>query len=101
MTTSMYDRIIRITDDPVTGRKLLWIVSRTAQGRTVSYSDREETFTEGAAAKPSLFLTDEDLPLLMNELSRLGVKLPEQSKVEGLYEAQSEHLRDLRKLLKL
>ena len=51
--------------------------------------------------EPSIILSKDGLQELLAEITNLGVELPSVSKVHGLYEAQSEHLQDLRHLLKL
>lgn len=71
------------------------------EGQSILQGDIWVDFEKYQAVKPTLYLPEEYLPLLLNALQDRGVKLPEESKVRGLYEAQSEHLKDLRILLKL
>lgn len=61
----------------------------------------EKTIGRGEAMPRTLWLADEDLQLLADELQRLNIRPREAGKTEGLYEAQTAHLEDLRKLLKL
>ncbi len=49
--------------------------------------------------KPTYIMPRDVGRLLLEELTANGVKTPEQSKVQGLYEAQSKHLLDLQKLV--
>lgn len=55
----------------------------------------------GDVIEPVLSLEPEMLQTLFDELQSNGYKPKELGKVEGLYEAQSDHLADLRHLLKL
>lgn len=71
------------------------------EGRSILQGDTWVYFGKDSAVKPTLYLPEEYLPLLLNALQDRGVKLPEESKVRGLYEAQTAHLKDLRTLLKL
>lgn len=61
----------------------------------------EEVSQNGIADKATLSLSREMLQQLADELEKLRIKPEISSKVEGLYEAQSEHLKDLRTILKL
>lgn len=71
------------------------------EGQNILRGDTWVYFEKHGAVKPTLYLPEEYLPLLLNALQDRGVKLPEESKVRGLYEAQTAHLKDLRTLLKL
>lgn len=73
------------------GDKLEYI---TAQGLAT-------TVDTGADITPVLTLNEEMLYALAEELSGKDYKPKDLGKVEGLYEAQSDHLADLRHLLKL
>lgn len=63
----------------------------------------ETTYDENAAIpiSASLRLSPEMLQALANALSEANIRPKEAGKTEGLLEAQSEHLKDLRTLLKL
>ena len=50
--------------------------------------------------KPTLELNPEQLQVFADALNEIGIK-PQKGFLEGKVEAQSEHLKDLRKLLKL
>lgn len=62
-------------------------------------NDTIVTLNEGAAFEPTLTLYADMLPVLMKELSQFGVKIPEQSFIEGKLYATEEHLKDMRKLV--
>lgn len=72
----------------------------TQNGKTLTETLLEKEAYHGDVA-PSLSLDRDMLAMLQQEITRLGIELPSVSKVEGLYEAQTEHLKDLRQLLKL
>lgn len=55
----------------------------------------------GAAFTATMYITDEMLKALFDELQGKGMKPKEQSFVEGKLLAQTEHLRDLQDLLDL
>lgn len=50
-------------------------------------------------SKPTYHIKDLVARELVTQLTKLGVKPVEQSKVEGQYEAQSKHLADLQRLV--
>lgn len=93
----------------VTIRSVPWgttkdvFILRRGMGKVeVLHGDTFETVTEGAIEpKPTITLDDDMLQAFANELQAMNIKPKEASKTEGLLEAQSEHLKDLRKLLKL
>jgi hypothetical protein len=53
-----------------------------------------------AITKPMFTLPDFLVSLLLDSLIEAGTKPEPVSKIEGLYEAQTKHLEDLRKILK-
>lgn len=62
----------------------------------------EKIVTPGAVKEnPTMILSDHLMQELLRALLDYGIKPTDQSKTEGLYEAQSEHLKDLRTMLKL
>lgn len=86
----------------------IFVVKETPVGRFIVREENnvvtEEKIEEGAQShqvRPNMSLNKEMLQSLLIEITNIGIKLPEQSNVEGKYQAQSEHLKDLRKLLKL
>jgi len=86
----------------------IFVVKETPTGRFIIREKNgievEEKIEENAQSyqvRPNVSLNREMLQSLLVEITNIGVKLPEQSNVEGKYQAQSEHLKDLRKLLKL
>jgi len=65
----------------------------------------EEDFNSTEKLRPSISLqneiAEEFLLACAKEFHRQGKRLPDEQKLEGLYEAQGKHLKDLRHLLKL
>ncbi len=59
------------------------------------------TISRGDQLMPTLEVAREMLPAIMEALIVYGTKPKDQGKTEGQLEAQTEHLQDLRKLLKL
>lgn len=93
---------VEIRENPAMLGADVYIFYRRYDGKTIIFKDKEEVVVEmGARAEPSFHLTDEMLQAFANALSRVEIRPREASKTEGLLEAQSEHLKDLRKLLKL
>jgi len=58
-------------------------------------------YVPGVEPKPTLILPDEVLQAFAEALLKGGYKPKDQSRVEGVLEAQSKHLEDMRFLLKL
>lgn len=86
----------RLGDEVVIYRKL-------HDGRVEVYnpiSDEYAVVDHGISVKP-LYFPDGISQALFDALHKRGMKPKEQSFVEGKLESQSEHLKDLRKLLKL
>ena len=83
----------------------LYRKSPTGQVSVYNPSNKiEQTLTEGQIVPEEfiLYFPDESLlDAVFQSLQRDGYKPKEQSFVEGKFESQSEHLQDLRKLLKL
>lgn len=81
----------------------LYVYTHNPDGSTtLDKNGLQEKIPEGGAVSvPSFRFQRDDLQLLMEELARVNIKPKEASKTEGLYAAQSEHLKDLRKILKL
>ncbi len=86
----------------------IFVVKETPAGRFIIREENgkevEEKIEESVHSyqlRPNVSLNKEMLQSLLVEITNIGIKLPEQSNVEGRYQAQSEHLKDLRKLLKL
>lgn len=52
---------------------------------------------EGAAVVPTLFI--EDIQELANAIAEAGIKPPSDHKLEGVMQAQKQHLEDMRKLV--
>lgn len=99
----LFDDIqVKIVEQPGRFEKALYIYSVTHDKKiSVLYSDEEKTFDYGTEPKPTLLLRTDQLQALFDVLAANGMKPRDLGKVEGLYEAQNEHLKDLRKLLKL
>lgn len=62
---------------------------------------KAEITSWGTKIEPVLTLDEAMIHAMVEELTNSGYKPKDLGKVEGLYEAQSEHLADLRHLLKL
>ncbi len=106
MNNIQYKIIVR--ENPMMGNFDIFMYKNTPQGRYFVTQEKgtqtETKIEEGAYCrdlKPNLSLHRDMLQQLLQEITNLGVKLPDESKVRGQYEAQSEHLKDLRQLLKL
>ena len=78
---------------------LIW--RRAPNGKVEVYhpDGAEEIVDVGVDVKPSFYLDEEMLIGLADALQARGVRPKEAGKTEGLYEAQSKHLEDLRTLL--
>ena len=61
----------------------------------------ERTIKEDTSPPPSITIPNDLLPLLLDALMSHGIKSPEQSFIQGKLEATENHLKDMRKLLKL
>lgn len=57
--------------------------------------------TDPYHVKPTYLIDINVARLMMKEFTYHGVQMPDQSKVEGMYEAQTQHLRDLQKVLQV
>lgn len=79
----------------------LYIFRRGHNGKTevVQGNDTIVTFDEGQDFEPTITLFPEMLSVLMKELSEYGVRLPEQSFIEGKLYATDKHLEDMRRLV--
>lgn len=95
----------RLIHDPMSMGYNLFLYRMTPAGREVMTQDGDimtiKIIKEGEPAPCVLYLDDEQVQALTDELNSCGKKANVESKTEGLYEAQSDHLKDLRKLLKL
>lgn len=92
--------IIKIVD---VGYKLgrdIYIFRRLPNGNAEMLDGSELKQGTEIAAKPTLFLNPEQLQALVNALNDNGFK-PQEGFVEGELKGTKEHLKDLRKLLKL
>lgn len=102
----MFERKLFIKDNPMMRGKELYIYTELSDGK-VRLETRDgdiatsRDYDRYEAIPHTLMLRDEDLQLLADELQRLNIRPREAGKTEGLYEAQSSHLSDLRQLLKL
>lgn len=97
---------IIVREDYMMGEFDIYLFKESPAGRHMIYQDghtqKEVLIEEGTyQVTPTLKLNKDLLQQLLGEIINRGIELPTKSKVEGLYEAQSFHLRDLRKLLKL
>jgi len=95
---------VKLIDSPmVFGTDL--IIYRRHLGKVYIYKDNiVQEIPEGQAYNKNdvtLHLEPEMLQDLMDALHNMNVKPTEAKKTEGLLEAQTAHLQDLRKLLKL
>lgn len=97
---------IRIRENTPMLNYAIYMFKDTPAGRYMIYQD-EDIQTEklildnSIGVKPTLYLQRDMLQEMLVEITNIGIKLPEQSKIEGQLEAQTSHLQDLRKLLKL
>lgn len=62
-------------------------------------NDTLKVINDGELYEPTLNLFPEMLPTLMKALAEHGVRVSEQSFIEGNLEATKEHLSDMRKLV--
>lgn len=99
---------IEVQDRPAQLLTDIWIFRRGDNNKVVVWRNlgddaMEETEYENGLAKlPATLTIPTDLkPVLLEALTRNGVKPPEQSFLKGKLEATEEHLRDMRTLLKL
>lgn len=103
----MYNRKVILRDRPGSYGKELYIYTEGPDGTARFETQKDGLMTETIVQRgemmppPALILMPEDLQLFMDELARLNVRPTEAGKTEGLYEAQSKHLADLRQMLKL
>lgn len=102
----MYERKLFLKDNLMLRGKELYIYTEMPDGKVrVDYQEDgkilEKTYDRYAPIPRTLYLEDNDLQNLADELQRLNIRPREASKTEGLYEAQTAHLADLRQLLKL
>lgn len=99
------DWVVSIKDDGPTWFKNVWIYKRRGDGRVdvLETGDVVTTHEHNTAIpiKPTFRLEPEMLRAFAEALSQEKIEPRATSKTEGMYEAQSEHLKDLRKLLKL
>lgn len=81
----------------------IFIVGREPDGGRVILSPdgSVKKVINGIESNPSLRIPTELAPELMAALHRMGVIPPAQSFYEGKLDAMTEHLKDLRKMLKL
>jgi hypothetical protein len=104
----MENWLVKIAEDGPSFYKNVWFFRRGANGKTIVLTFEGEIATEteyderGALPiAPSMKLSPDMLQALADALSGAGIRPTEASKTEGLLEAQTAHLKDLRKLLKL
>jgi len=62
--------------------------------------ETSEVFEDGAVKEPSFKLLPEQLQAFADALNKMGIN-PQKEYVEGKLEATENHLKDMRKLLKL
>ena len=95
--------IIKIIDKGYKFTRDIYIYRRVMNGTEVMNGDDTCTiYAEGTQIpdKPTLSLNPEILQAFADALAEIGIK-PQKGFLEGKVESQSEHLKDLRKLLKL
>lgn len=95
---------IQLVNNPAKLGSDLYVFYRRYDGKTIilKQDGSEEIVDEyGSVSAPTMHLLPEMLQALADALRDEGIKPKEASKTEGLLEAQSKHLEDLRKLLKL
>lgn len=85
----------------------VWILERDAGGRVTHcgqiHEDGEMTFhpyEQGTLRpKPTFNLSETHALELVAALTEINIKPPDEAKVYGLYEAQTKHLKDMRKIV--
>lgn len=102
----MNERKLTLRENPAMLGMELYIYTRLTDGKIEVETQNGDTlerkvYERGEMIPRTLFLSMDDLQDLADELRRINVRPREAGKTEGLLEAQSEHLKDLRKLLKL
>lgn len=97
---------IKIQDRPSQFLIDIFIFRRTHDNKIVIYgysnmedTIREKTFLATDAIPPTLTIPTNLLPILLEAITKQGVKPPEQSFVNGKLEATTAHLEDMRKLV--
>lgn len=96
-----------IVEEPWNARTKLLLIEKSGQEifalyRAADGSIRRTPLREHTSEEPEAFLTlDSDLarhifPALIEALSKNGFERPSESKIAGLYEAQTAHLNDMR-----
>lgn len=94
-------QLIRIYNDMVMDSYGVYIVSDTLTERKVA-TFRFEPIEEGAAMPPPcLFLHQDAVQTLMDDLWRIGIRPTEGEGSIGATEARKEHLADLRTMLSM
>jgi len=99
---------IEIQDRPAMFYSDIWIYRRGPDNKTILYrmdgqtdTATESTHEYGSHLPATLTIETDLLPLLMEALTKKGVKPPAHSFVEGKLDATERHLQDMRKMLKL
>jgi hypothetical protein len=92
---------VKITEDDFSDRKKIFIGRRVGGNMEVIYSDKVESFGEGAFIdKPSLILNNLEFQSLVDAIHK-DFKPSEGKFIAGKLIATEKHLEDLRQMLKL
>ena len=95
---------VKIVESPDTLLRKIFIYRKHVDGSITILHDNgvvESTPRGSAILKPTLEIMEDMLRPLLDALLEVGIKSKDQSFVEGKLESTGEHLKDLRKLLKL
>lgn len=95
---------VKIYDEIARFGKKVFIFRKNYEGKVETYNpitEEVKPYDYGHKPEQSLYLSEEILNALFNELQKKGYKPKDQSFVEGKLESQTRHLEDMRKLLKL
>lgn len=94
--------IVDVRHEPAKYGRSIWIYRRDMNGKTILLkSDGTEQEVKYDDSVPPTMYLDENVFQKLIEAIGPSYKAPEKPYLEGKVEAQSEHLKDLRKLLKL
>lgn len=91
---------IKIVDLGYKLTKNIYIFRRTFDGKTELLGGEIFDHSGALPPKPTLELTDEQLRAFAEAINKEGIN-PQKEYVEGKLEATENHLKDMRKLLKL
>lgn len=90
-----------LREHPYSTQIEIYVFSQEGNDEMILNGDIWTTFKLGDPIKPTILLPRLLLKDLMFALKNFGVTVPDESKTQGMYEAQNRHLEDLRILLRL